>query len=167
MDLSEIRLLVLDVDGVLTPGDVSFDEDQNRLMRFDIHDGCALKLWHEAGYRSAILSGRRSTIVQRRALEMGISVIRQGVADKGEAFDMLLSECDTPAEATCFVGDDLPDLGPLDACGFAVAVANAVPAVKRVADYVALRGGGAGAVAEVIELILRKQGRWASVASKR
>ena len=162
MDLSGIKLLVMDVDGVLTPGDVSFNDDQCRMMSFDIHDGCALKMWHEAGCRSAILSGRESSIVERRAEELGISLVRQGAVDKGAGFRDLLSECDISAEASCFVGDDLPDLAAFDACGFSVAVANAVPTVKRAADYVSIRAGGAGAVAEVIELILRKQGLWSS-----
>ncbi len=160
MDLSDIRLLVLDVDGVLTPGDVSFGEHETRLMSFDIHDGCALKMWREAGHQTALLSGRETPIVARRAGELGIELVRQGVGDKSPAFHNLLRDLSVAAEVTCFVGDDLADLGPLRAAAFGVAVANAVPMVKRHADYVTRRSGGAGAVAEVIELLLRKQHRW-------
>ncbi len=160
MDFGDIRLLVLDVDGVLTPGDVVFDDNRVRVMSFDIHDGCAIKLWINAGHHVALLSGRRSTIVQCRAAELGIETIRQGIGDKAVGLKALLEEMNTVAKATCYVGDDLPDVPALSACGFGVAVKNAVPAVKRHSDYVTRRCGGSGAVAEVIELVLRKQGRW-------
>jgi 3-deoxy-D-manno-octulosonate 8-phosphate phosphatase (KDO 8-P phosphatase) len=160
MDLSTIQLLVLDVDGVLTRGDVTFGDDDRRVMSFNIHDGCALKVWHEAGYRSAILSGRQSTIVERRAGELAIECVRQGVSDKGAELTGLLDELGAKPESACFVGDDLPDIPAMSACGMAVAVGDAVPAVKRVADYVSRRAGGCGAVAEIVELILRKQRRW-------
>lgn len=167
MDLQGIKLLVLDVDGVLTPGDVTLDDHDGRVMSFGIQDGYAIKLWHQAGHRVALLSGRESPIVQRRAAELGIDTVCQGVGDKGSAYRELLQRLGTKPEAACCVGDDLPDVHLLLDCGLAVAVANAVPTVKRYADYVTRRRGGCGAIAEVVELILRKQKRWTQPASRR
>ena len=162
MDIGAITVLILDVDGVLTPGDVTFDETLSRSMSFNIHDGCAIGVWRRVGHRLAILSGRRSPIVQERAAELGIDKIRQGVVDKGRELGTLLNEMGATEDSTCYIGDDLTDIEPIRRCGFGVAVADAVPTVKRWAQYVTRRDGGAGAVAEVIELILRKQQRWTS-----
>ncbi len=160
MDLTAIQNLLLDVDGVLTPGDVSFDERGARVMSFNIHDGLAIARWIKTGYRAAILSGRDSPVVERRAAELGIETVIQGAPDKRAALQVLLDKNAFAPRETAAIGDDLPDLPVLSACGFAVAVADAVPTVKRQADYVTLRPGGRGAVAEVIELILRSQQRW-------
>ncbi len=159
MNLGEIRLLVLDCDGVLTPGDVVYNDDQGRIMSFNIQDGHAIKRWIGAGHRVAILSGRRSMIVDRRAAELGIAVVRQGIGDKAAGLSTLLEELSVSADECCYAGDDLPDVPAVQACGFGVAVGNAAPGLKRVADYVTRRRGGAGAVAEVIELLLRRQKR--------
>ncbi len=160
MDLARISGLVLDVDGVLTRGDVTFDDRDGQQLSFNINDGAAIKLWERAGYRTAILSGRDNAIVSRRAKDLGISPVCQGQFDKRAAFANISDEFGVPESAICYVGDDVLDICVLDRCGFAVAVANAVPTVKRVVDYVTRRSGGGGAVAEAIELILRKQGRW-------
>ena len=160
MDLSAISVLMLDVDGVLTDGRVTLSEDGETASTFDVHDGCMIKLWQRAGGRVAILSGRSSPAVRRRAEELHIAVVRQGAADKSAAFEELLAELAVESSVVCYVGDDLPDLGPLGRCGFPVAVANGVGEVKRAARYVTARCGGHGAVAEVVELILRKQRRW-------
>jgi len=160
MNLQRINSLIVDVDGVLTPGDVSFVEDDRRVMSFSIHDGLAIKLWRRAGHRVGVLSGRRSPIVERRAAELGIAAVVQGAEDKSAAYVDLLRVLETTPDGTCCIGDDWPDVAVLRNCGFAVVVANAAPAVKRWADYVTRRPGGGGAVAEVIELILRRQDRW-------
>lgn len=166
MNLGSINFLVLDVDGVLTAGDVTFDDKNGRLMSFDIHDGMAIKLWRRAGYAAAILSGRVSAIVDRRAGELGIEMVRQGIVEKGAELTQMLESMDAAPESTCYVGDDLPDVAAMCACGFRVAVANAVHGLKRHADYVTRRRGGCGAVAEVVELILRKQRRWAELTAQ-
>lgn len=163
MDLSAIDLLVLDVDGVLTSGEVIIDDEGDLARRFDIHDGCCLKLWHRYGGRSAVISGRETPAVRRRARQLGIETVVQGVADKLSAYQAMLGSFQVTEQRVCYVGDDLPDLGPMGRCAFPVAVANAVPAVKQAAQYVTRRSGGQGAVAEVIELILRKQRRWSPV----
>ena len=160
MDLKRINLLVLDVDGVLTDGAITYSESGAAVKSFHVHDGLAIKSWQWAGHRCAILSSRESPAVKRRATELGVNEVLQGEEDKATGFAALLGRLRASAEQVCYVGDDLPDLTPMGVCGFPVAVANAVPAVKQLAGYVTRRHGGAGAVAEVIELLLRKQGLW-------
>lgn len=165
MNPGEWKLLVLDVDGVLTDGRIVASADGEPLKLFHVRDGWAVKLWQHAGGTVALLTGRGGEVVVRRAAELGISLIRTGVQDKGRAFTELLDECGrTPAE-TVYVGDDLPDVPVMERVGFAAAVADAAPAAKRAASYVARRPGGHGAVAEVVEWVLRKQGRWSRVAA--
>lgn len=160
MNVEAIKLLVLDVDGVLTDGGLHYCPDGEVVKRFHVQDGCAIKLWQRLGGTVAIASGRSGQAIQLRAKELGIDLIRTGVDDKLSAYDSILNDANVTDSAVAYVGDDLPDLGPLGRCGFPVAVANAVPAVKRVADYVTRRPGGQGAVAEIVELMLRKQGKW-------
>ncbi|MCH7720849.1 MAG: HAD hydrolase family protein [Planctomycetes bacterium] len=160
MSVTDVRVIVLDVDGVLTSGHVRYQGVTEETKTFHVHDGCAIKLWQRQGGTIALLSGRTSADVQRRADELGIESIRQGSGDKLHDYRDLLQTLQIEDRHVCCAGDDLPDLPILVRCGFAVAPADAVPAAKRVADYVTLRPGGAGAVAELIELVLRKQGRW-------
>lgn len=160
MDIAAIRLLVLDVDGVLTDGRLTFTEDGERTKTFHVRDGCAIRLWRRCGGQVAILSGRRVPVVSARAEELGIELVRLGVSDKGDAFVSLVGDAGCDVRETAYVGDDAPDLAPMRRCGLAVAVADAAPVVKRAADLITRRGGGAGAVAEVVEYVLRAQGRW-------
>ena len=160
MEFDRINLLILDVDGVLTSGQVVFDAGGPTGRTFHVHDGCFVKLWHRSGGQSAIISGRRCPAVEQRAAELGVSRVIQGAGDKLAAYDSLLGELQATDDQVCYVGDDLPDLGPMGRCSLPVAVYNAVPAVKQWACYVTRRPGGDGAVAEVIEFILRKQRRW-------
>jgi len=156
-----LKLLVLDVDGVLTDGRILSSADGAWEKAFYVQDGCAVKMWARAGGVSAIITGRCDAAIQRRAEELGIGHVRTGAGDKIAALHDILLATEMTVETVAYVGDDLPDLGPMKAAAFPVAVANAHPAVKRAAAYVARRGGGAGAVAEVVEFLLRKQGRWA------
>jgi 3-deoxy-D-manno-octulosonate 8-phosphate phosphatase (KDO 8-P phosphatase) len=160
MDPTGVRLLMLDVDGVLTDGRVAPTADDEWGKRFHVHDGCAIKLWKRCGGKAAILSGREGRDVARRAAELGIEWVMLGVSDKLAGYEAIRASADCADAAVAYVGDDLPDLGPMSRCAWPVAVADAVPAVKRAAQYVTRRTGGCGAVAEVIELILRKQKRW-------
>lgn len=161
MNLNAIRLLVLDVDGVLTDGGVTLSGgDESSARTFHVQDGLAIKLWRERGGSAAVISGRSSEAVRRRATELGIQWVRQGVVDKIAAYDELLRSATLDDAAVAYVGDDLPDVQPMSRCAFPVAVASAVPEVKRVAAYVTRRNGGHGCVAEVVELLLRKQRRW-------
>jgi len=159
MEPTGIKLLILDVDGVLTDGRISPIGNNESARRFHVHDGCAIKLWKRSGGKVAILSAREGRDVMSRAAELGIDWVKLGVADKLAGYEAILASADCVDTVVAYVGDDLPDLGPMSRCGWPVAVADAIPAVKRAASYVTRRAGGCGAVAEVIELILRKQKR--------
>ena len=160
MDLTSIGLLILDVDGVLTNGRIVTGPDGEGVKEFHVQDGCAVKLWQRCGGLVAILSGRGGEAVVRRAAELGIELVHTGVTDKLATYESILVSAGRRDEAVGYVGDDIPDLAPMARAHFSVAVADAVPAVKRAADYVTRRAGGRGAVAEVVELLLRKQKRW-------
>jgi 3-deoxy-D-manno-octulosonate 8-phosphate phosphatase (KDO 8-P phosphatase) len=155
-----IEMLVVDVDGVLTAGGIVYGEPELEIKQFHVRDGTGLKLWHQAGKRTGLITGRRSPVVDRRAAELGIGLVVQGAADKKAALDAMLADAGVPAEAVCYIGDDLPDVPPLRACGLAVAVADACPEARVVAHYITRAPGGGGAVRETIELILRCQGHW-------
>jgi 3-deoxy-D-manno-octulosonate 8-phosphate phosphatase (KDO 8-P phosphatase) len=158
-----IELLLLDVDGVLTDGSIVYADSGVEVKSFHVRDGSGLKLWHLAGKRTAIISGRKSSVVEIRAAELGIGKVFQGAADKRTAFAEALAYGEVQAEQACFVGDDLPDLPLLRQCGLAVAVADGCSEVRTAAQYITRAAGGRGAVREVIELILRCQGRWQQV----
>ncbi len=160
MPTAKIDLLILDVDGVLTDGRITPGADGGTLKSFYVQDGCAIKLWQKSGKQIAILSGRDEPSVKLRAAELGILTIVTGVSNKGQAYQNLLKGSGHNDAQVAYVGDDYPDLPPMRRSGFPVAVANAVAAVKRSADYVTRKRGGQGAVAEVIELLLRRQGQW-------
>ena len=153
-----VRLLVLDVDGVLTDGRLYFGADGEELKVFDVRDGHGVKLLREAGVEVAILSARRSPIVERRARELGVATVIQGAADKGAALADLLRALQVSPEHCGYVGDDWPDLGAISQAGFAATVADAVPEVRRAAHWISAAPGGRGAVRELAEFILRAQG---------
>jgi 3-deoxy-D-manno-octulosonate 8-phosphate phosphatase (KDO 8-P phosphatase) len=151
---------VVDVDGVLTDGAIVVDDRGVESKHFHVRDGLAYSLWHRAGKRSAILSGRRADVVERRAAELRIGHLSQGLDDKAVPFRALLSELGLEPRQACFVGDDLVDLPVLRAAGLAACPADAVPEVKDAAHLVTSAAGGRGAVREVVEAILRAQGLW-------
>jgi 3-deoxy-D-manno-octulosonate 8-phosphate phosphatase (KDO 8-P phosphatase) len=159
MGLCDIGMLVLDVDGVLTPGHVILGVEGEVLKVFHIRDGSALKRWKEAGCMTAIVSGRAGAPLARRAEELGIDHVRQGVTDKRAVLADLLRQLSIEQPRTAYVGDDVPDIPAMHLCGFSAAVADAHADVKRAASYVTRRGGGCGAIAEVIDLLLRGRGR--------
>jgi 3-deoxy-D-manno-octulosonate 8-phosphate phosphatase (KDO 8-P phosphatase) len=158
-----VRLLVLDVDGVLTDGRITYTADGVEIKSFHVRDGSAIKLWERQGGQVAIISGRTSKAVDVRAAELGIPWVIQGANDKLIAFGQLLETAGVSAVETCAVGDDLPDLALLRASGLGVAVADACPEARSAAAYVTQTPGGQGAVREVVELLLRAQGRWAEL----
>jgi 3-deoxy-D-manno-octulosonate 8-phosphate phosphatase (KDO 8-P phosphatase) len=155
-----IELLVLDVDGVLTDGRIIHGSGGLELKEFHVRDGSGLKLWHLAGKRAGIITGRSSPMVDVRAAEMGIAFVTQGAAEKIAAYRSLLEQSGVSAKAACYVGDDVPDLPPMRQSGLAVAVADACAEVRAAAHYITRNPGGRGAVREVVELILRCQGNW-------
>jgi 3-deoxy-D-manno-octulosonate 8-phosphate phosphatase (KDO 8-P phosphatase) len=155
-----VRMLVLDVDGVLTDGRITYTADGTEIKSFHVRDGSGLVYWQRLGGRVAIVSGRSSPSVDVRAAELGITLVRQGAADKRAVFAALLESTGLRPAEVCVVGDDVPDLPLLGSCGLAVAVADACPEARAAAHYVTHAPGGRGAVREVVELILRAQGRW-------
>ena len=149
-----VRLAIFDVDGVLTDGTIWMGPQGEAFKGFNILDGHGIKMLQAAGIDTAILSGRESQAVVRRAGELAIGHVVQGAGDKLAAFEELLARAGSRAEACSFMGDDLPDLPVLRRCGFAVAVANAVAPVKEAAHYVTQAAGGRGAVREFCDLVL-------------
>jgi 3-deoxy-D-manno-octulosonate 8-phosphate phosphatase (KDO 8-P phosphatase) len=157
---ARVRLLVLDVDGVLTDGRLYFGADGEAMKVFDVRDGHGIKMLREAGIEVAILTARRSPIVERRAAELGIGRVIQGATDKGESLVALATRLQVP-EAQCgYMGDDWPDLAALARAGFAAAPADARPEVRHLAHWITEASGGRGAVRELAEFILRAQGRF-------
>jgi 3-deoxy-D-manno-octulosonate 8-phosphate phosphatase (KDO 8-P phosphatase) len=157
---ASVRLLVLDVDGVLTDGGLFYGPDGESLKRFNVLDGHGIKLLQEAGVAVAIISARKSPIVSRRATDLGITHLFQGVHDKLSAFNALLAQTGLPAEQCGFIGDDVIDLPVLLRAGFAVSVAHGHPDVRARVHYVTQAGGGQGAVRELCDLILHAQGKY-------
>jgi len=162
----DIRALILDVDGVLTSGEIIYTANGDEIKAFHVRDGSGLKYWHRVGHVSAILSGRDSPVIERRAEELGVSAIVTGAKDKGTALEAILHEWKVEASACADVGDDLPDLPAMQVVGLPLAVADAVAEVKDCAAGVTESLGGRGAVREVVEAILRAQGRWDHVLSR-
>ncbi|MGE5094635.1 MAG: KdsC family phosphatase [Betaproteobacteria bacterium] len=156
-----VRLAIFDVDGVMTDGTLYIGGQGEAFKAFNILDGHGVKMLQSAGVATAIISGRSSDAVARRAAELSIAHVVQGAGDKVAAFEALLARLGVEPAACAFVGDDLPDPPVMRRCGFAVAVANAVEAVKSAAHYVTRASGGRGAVREFCELVLRAQGQLA------
>jgi len=157
---SRIKLLLMDCDGVLTDGRLWLTEDSDEQKSFNTHDGLGITLLHRAGLKSGIITARSSKTVARRAKELGMEFLRQGNSDKIAAFEQLLKQAGVEESEVAFVGDDLPDIPIMQRAELAVAVADAVAETRSVAHYVTRAKGGQGAVREVIELILKSQGRW-------
>ena len=155
-----IKLLAMDVDGVLTRGDVIFSDDGEEIKVFNIQDGLGIAVAKHGGLATAIISGRASSAVQRRATELGVTYVRQGCRDKGAAIRELLEETGLKRNEIAFIGDDINDLLAFSECSWKVATANACKDIKAHADHMTERSGGDGAVREVIELILETQGKW-------
>jgi 3-deoxy-D-manno-octulosonate 8-phosphate phosphatase (KDO 8-P phosphatase) len=160
----KIRVLVMDVDGVLTDGHIWLlsrrDGTASEIKGFSAYDGAGLKLARAAGLRTGVITGRESSAVSQRARESEIEFVFQGRATKLGAYEEILRATGASDREVAYVGDDLPDIPLLQRAGLAVAVANAAPEVKRAAHYVTARSGGDGAVREVIELIVKAQGKW-------
>lgn len=161
-----IKLILSDVDGVLTDGGVVFDNQGIETKRFHIRDGFGIKLWQRAGNYFGLITGRTSHVVEVRAAELGVTLIRQGVEDKLSAAQALLAELKLRPEQVCYVGDDLPDLPVVRYVGLGATVADAAPELREAAALVTGTGGGHGAVRELIETILKSQGRWDELISR-
>jgi 3-deoxy-D-manno-octulosonate 8-phosphate phosphatase (KDO 8-P phosphatase) len=162
---SRIKLILLDVDGVLTDGAVVMYGDGSESKRFHIRDGIALVWAQRVGLKVGILSARHSATTNQRAAQLGISLIYQGVASKARAFDQILSDTAVTDAEVAYMGDDIVDLAVLKRAGLSAAPSDAVPEVRSLVDFVSTRCGGDGAVRELAELILRTQGHWSTIVS--
>ncbi len=160
LNLSKIRLLLLDVDGVLTDGSLAFLPGGEELKTFSVYDGLGLRMARQAGLEVVLMSGRTSAAVRLRARELGIETVIEGSRDKLQDFQELLRERQLEARCVAYIGDDLPDLPVLRLVGFAAAPANAAQPVKYAVHYLCQARGGHGAVREVVDLILRNNGQW-------
>jgi 3-deoxy-D-manno-octulosonate 8-phosphate phosphatase (KDO 8-P phosphatase) len=161
-----IKMLILDVDGVLTDGGIILAQDGSEMKRFNSQDGHGIKLWQRAGLETAIISGRVTNVTAKRAEQLEIKYVMQGCKKKLPAYESLLEKVGLRAAETAYIGDDTIDIPLVRRAGFGVAVANAVDELKRYADYTTTRSGGSGAVREVIELLLKASGRWDSLMER-
>ncbi len=163
---ARVRLVVLDVDGVLTDGRLYYGPAGEALKAFDVRDGHGIKLLREAGLQVAILSARSSEIVATRARELGFHHVMQGQGDKAAGFARLLATTGLTAEACAYCGDDWPDLPVLRQAGFAATVADACDEAKSLAHWITPAPGGRGAVRQLAEFILRAQGTFDALLKK-
>ena len=163
---SRIRMIVFDVDGVLTDGGIIFDSSGREIKRFDVQDGSGIKYLMRSGFSVALISGRESEAVRARAKDLGIPYLYEGYKEKLKAYEDLKRVCSLgDAEIAC-VGDDLADVPLMLACGLAAAVANARPEVKKIAHLVTKSRGGAGAAREFAEWLLKATGRWDAILER-
>lgn len=160
-ELEQVRLLLLDVDGVLTDGRVLYGSDGQEFKAFHTRDGLGLRLLQNAGIGLGLVSGRKSDAVRRRAAELNIRWVYMGVRNKASIVEDIALESGIPLEHMAFVGDDLVDLPPMARVGTPIAVADAADEVKAAAVWVTRSEGGRGAVREIAESILKSQDRWA------
>lgn len=163
---ARIQLMIFDVDGVLTDGRLHFGPQGEMMKSFHVLDGHGIKLLQRAGIATAIISARQSPVVTRRASDLGITHVRQGIEDKRCAFEELCAEVDVAAAACGYIGDDVIDLPVLTRVGFAASVPGGHPEVRSRVHYVSVAPGGQGAVREVCDFILQARGQYdAQIAS--
>lgn len=156
-----IRVLILDVDGVMTDGRLFYsDKAKGELKSFHVRDGLGIKMLIQEGIKVVIISGRNSKAVDYRASDLGIKEVYQGISDKVVVFEEIIKKYKINSEEVGFIGDDLIDLPLLSRVGFSISVADAMEEVKESVDYVTQLPGGKGAVRELCDLILKSQGKW-------
>jgi len=157
---NKIKLIIFDVDGVLTDGRIYHSAKGDEMKAFHVHDGLGIKLLQKAGLETAIITGRQSSLVDIRAKELNINHVYQGQHHKQAAYKTLLEKLNLTPAQTAYIGDDFPDLILIKTSGFGVAVQNAVYEIKQCADYITTQQGGNGAIREVAEYILKAQQVW-------
>lgn len=160
---ARIKLLFLDVDGVMTDGQITMNDRGEEVKSFDVKDGQGLKMLIRGGVEVVLVTGRRSHVVEHRARDLGIEEVYQGVTDKRSLCRRVLDKKGLDRQEACCMGDDLPDIGMFREAGLCIAVADAAGEVRDKADLVTKGKGGHGAVREVCEWILRSQGKWSDL----
>jgi len=161
-----VKLLLLDVDGVLTDGRIVYSSSGDELKFFDVKDGHGIKLIQKAGITVGIITGRTSEVVRRRAEELGITLLYQGRFEKTAVLDEIVEKTGIDKEHIAYVGDDLVDIPVMKRVGFSASVSDAVTGVREAAHYVSSFPGGRGAVRDIVEYILQNKGLWNSVTEK-
>jgi 3-deoxy-D-manno-octulosonate 8-phosphate phosphatase (KDO 8-P phosphatase) len=164
--IKSVRILVMDVDGVMTDGRIIMDDAGREIKNFNVRDGHGIKMLMRYGIDVILLTGRRSAVVEHRARDLGISEVHQAVFNKLEVCDEIIQKRSIDYDHIAFIGDDIVDIPLLKRVGFSVAVADAADHVKKAVDYVTETKGGKGAVREVCELILIGQNKWTEIAKK-
>lgn len=164
--IQNIKLIALDVDGVLTDGGILLGNAGAEMKIFNVQDGMGITLAREAGLITAIITGRESEAVERRAKELKIDAVHQGAFDKTAAYEAVLKEYDLHSGETCYMGDDLLDLCIMRRAAVSAAPADARKEVRDSADIITRASGGRGAVRELVELILQIQGRWDTLVQR-
>jgi 3-deoxy-D-manno-octulosonate 8-phosphate phosphatase (KDO 8-P phosphatase) len=162
----KIKLILFDVDGVLTDGGIIIDDRGVEAKRFDVRDGQGIALLIDAGIDVGFITGRSSTIVRRRAKELGVAMVYQGVRDKGEVYERIKRKTGLQDRQIGYVGDDIPDWPILRRVGLAILVNGGWPGLKTTVDYVTKKKGGKGAVREISELLLKAKKKWRDVAGR-
>jgi len=158
--IKKIKLLILDVDGVLTDGRIVYDSKGRDSKFFDVHDGLGVYLLKRAGIKTVLITAKGSKTIKHRAKDMRVEEFYEDISPKTKVLERILKRHNITTQEICFIGDDLVDLCMMKAVGFPVAVVNACQQVKDAACYVTQKSGGRGAVREVAELILKTQGKW-------
>ena len=160
---ASIKVLILDVDGVLTDGRITLNERGDEVKSFNVKDGLGLKILMSTGIEVVIITGRKSVVVEHRAKELGIDEVWQGIKDKRALCKKIIGEKGLKKKEVCCIGDDLPDLAMFMEAGLRIAVADAVEEVREKADFVTKKKGGDGAVREACEWILKSKGAWPKI----
>jgi YrbI family 3-deoxy-D-manno-octulosonate 8-phosphate phosphatase len=158
--MQTIRLILSDVDGIMTSGGITYDNQGVETKTFHVHDGLGVKLWQRSGYRFGVITARSSHIVKLRMDELKVDLVRQGAENKLDIATEIMNELSLTPEQTCYIGDDLSDMALLQSVGLSATVSDAVAEVKKVAHLVTKSSGGRGAIRELVEAILKGQNRW-------
>ena len=159
----KIKILLLDVDGVLTDGRIIYDSKGRDSKFFDVHDGMGVYALHRAGVKTIIVTAKGSRAIKPRARDMRVAEIFADVSPKSAILGKILKKYGVTEDEVCFAGDDLVDLGLMKLVGLPIAVFNACPEIKQAAAYITIKHGGRGAVREIAELLLKSQGKWEEI----
>ncbi len=161
-----IQLMIFDVDGIMTNGGITYTEQGDEIKTFHVRDGFGVQMLHEVGIITAIITGRCSPIVERRAKELGITHVYQNQPNKQAAFDTLKNQCQVPPSAIAYMGDDLIDIPLIKQSGLGITVPEAPSQVIEAADWITKKSGGAGAVREACEALIQAQNQWGAICQK-
>jgi len=158
--MQSIELILSDVDGVMTDGGITYDNQGVETKTFHVRDGMAIKLWQRTGHNFGVITARSSHIVKLRMDELGVEVVRQGSKDKLSAAKEIMNELGLELESVCYIGDDLTDLELIQSVGLGASVSDGAEEVRKAAHWVSKSPGGKGAIRELVETVLKSQNRW-------